>query len=78
MSKADEMFEKLGYEGSKVDNSLGYINEKGTEFILFINEIEEPKRICIHRDNTEYPAMSIQELQAIYEFCKERGWLDVK
>ncbi len=76
MRKADKMFDKLGYEGSKVNNTVGYINEKGSEFILFISEIGQPKKICIHRDNTEYPAMSIQELQAIYQFCKERGWLD--
>ena len=37
MSKADEMFEELGYEGSKVNNAVGYINEKVKE--LGWNEI---------------------------------------
>ena len=74
MSKADEMFEELGYEGSKVNNAVGYINKKGSEFILFMSGIGQPKKICIHRDNTEYPAMSMQELQAINEKVKELGW----
>lgn len=76
MSKADEMFEELGFKGSKTNNALGYINEQGTEFVLFLSPINKPKQICIHKDNTEYPAMSLQELQAINEKCKELGWLD--
>lgn len=75
MSKADEMFKKLEYEGSKTNNAVGYINKEGTQFILFISEIGKPKKICIHKDDTEYPAMSMQELQAINEKCKELGWL---
>lgn len=71
---ADEMFEELGYEKSKTNNALGYINEDGTQFILFISGVGEPKKICIHKDNTEYPAMSMQELQAINEKVKELGW----
>lgn len=71
---ADEMFKELGYEKSKINNALGYINEDGTQFILFISGVGEPKKICIHKDNTEYPAMSMQELQAINEKVKELGW----
>ena len=78
MSEADKMFEKLGYKGSKVNNAVGYINEKGSEFILFISGIGETKKICVHRDNTEYPAMSLQELQAINKKVEELGWLDAK
>lgn len=74
MSKADEMFEKLGYEGSKTNNALGYINREGTQFILFISEIGKTKKICVHKDDTEYPAMSIDELQAINEKVKELKW----
>lgn len=74
MSKADEMFEELGYMHSKTNNAVGYINEEGNEFILFISGIGACKKICIHKDDTEYPAMSIQELQAINEKVKELGW----
>ena len=72
---ADEMFEKLGLIKSKTANALGYINKEGTEFILFISGIGQPRQICIHKDNTEYPAISIQELKAINKKCEELGWL---
>lgn len=72
---ADEMFKELGYEKSKINNALGYINEDGTQFILFISGVGEPKKICIHKDNTEYPAMSMQELQAINKKVEELGWM---
>lgn len=73
---ADEIFEKLGYEKSKTNNALGYINETGTQFILFLSGIDKPKQICIHKDDTEYPAMSIQELQAINKKVEELEWID--
>ena len=71
---ADELFEELGFIKSKTNNALGYINEEGTQFVLFISGVGEPKQICIHKDDTEYPAMSMQELQAINKKVKELGW----
>lgn len=73
---ADEMFEDLEYEMSKTNNALGYINKEGTQFILFISEIGKDKKICIHKDDTEYPAMSMQELQAINKKVEELSWYE--
>ena len=74
LSEADKMFEELGYIKGKTNNALGYINEIGTEFILFLSSINEPPKICINKDYTEYTAMSIQELQAINKKVEEMKW----
>lgn len=69
MSKADEMFEELGYR--KVKKHVAYIKED--DFILFINK---KQGICIHKEGSEYPAFIMDELQAINLKCKELRWLD--
>ena len=75
MSKADEMFEKLGYEKNEdIRTDLGciyYIRVKHyiyNEFpkIIFHNKF---KSISIQKDY-----ISLQELQAINEKVKELGW----
>ena len=69
MSKADEMFEKLGYR--KANKYVAYIKED--DFILFINK---KQGVCIHKEGSEYPAFTMQELQAINLKCKELGWIE--
>lgn len=68
MSRADEMFKKLGYK-------LEYENE--TSFILanrnkarYITFMKKSKTLILPCELTK------QELQAINEKCKEMGWLD--
>ena len=73
MSKADEMFEELGYKLDvrhyNCDNSFVYTYKKDNDFIRF---------------NTAYTTVCTlfktsfnqKELQAINEKCKELGWLD--
>ncbi len=77
MSKTDEIFEKLGYE--KRENKVStrytlYDNEEiyCTKRIVFYNNT---KRISIHCDGE---SLDMQELQAINQICKEKGWLDAK
>ena len=70
MSKADEMFEKLGYRKS-FTKQVAYIKEN--DFILFTSE---KQGVCIHKESTEYPAFTMQELQAINEKCKELKWIE--
>lgn len=72
MSKADEMFEKLEYEKTQSIKYIGYTNKKA-DLILF-NLVEQT--LCIHKDNTEFPATSLPELRAINEKCREMGWLE--
>lgn len=73
MSKADEMFQELGYEKEeRYSNSIEYIGED-EDSITFINgyEFDDDKCIRINKSN-EY--ITTQELQAINEKVKELGW----
>lgn len=75
MSKADEMFEKLGYEkmeDSKTNIGCIYVNYKKYSMFQTIVKIifhYKTKKITIAN---EY--MTMQELQAINEKVKELGW----
>lgn len=70
MSKADEMFQKLGFE--KI--------EKFNIFIMYMSKIgsiwfwHDRKSISIHIPDSQYPSFEMQELQAINEKVKELGW----
>lgn len=65
MSKADEMFKRLGYKKSETEHAITY--ELGKKVIKFWKwamniEIDTSNRI-----------INLQELQAINEKCKELG-----
>lgn len=72
MSKADEMFEKLGYK--KIENKLQitYVdNISSIQFLLNYKKIEYHfLRGCTYR------VQNMEELQVINLKCKELGWLD--
>lgn len=86
MSKANEMFEKLGYE--KLDGYEGlnliYIKFRKRVWIAEYQEIIfdlEHNLLNIKRENEEFyrtttAILNMQELQAINEKCKELGWLE--
>ena len=77
MSKADEMFEELGYgidSSHELEGHLYYYkNDIKIDFDL--NRKIFYKYSCL---NSCRCPISIDELKAIHEFCKERGWIDVK
>lgn len=68
MSKADEMFEKLGYRKLQVIGlqECAYSNGKGKEIIF-----NKMKRFGLYG---MYQWLSLEELQAINEKVKELGW----
>lgn len=74
MSKADEMFEKLGYEIEEKDNFKTYI--KRHEYVTYrIVFCIEQKCIEFCNDTDIYfTRFNLQELQAINEKVKELGW----
>lgn len=73
MSKADEMFEKLGYEKICEEHKITYKNGAKT-FDFFYASI---KRISVYETDTEYAGLiTPKELQAINEKCKELEWLE--
>lgn len=83
MSKADEMFKKLGFKVNKKPDCQ--------EYLLFyvrenkLGEDEPYEYIVFHKDKTITPicndrkyviGLEIELLQAINEKCKELGWVD--
>ena len=77
MSKSDKMFKDLGYE--KIIANIDTIQYEFEGFYMD-NEIRfdlKARTIIKEYSNGESQEISIQELQAINEFCKERRWLDV-
>lgn len=74
MSKADEMFEKLGYTVSngkweeRLNTTTNTVVDNGYIQIIFYNN----KTMDIDADDI----LNMQELQAINEKVKELGWND--
>lgn len=75
MSKADKMFEELGYE-IEIENKkrITYVYE-GQFFDKYIIFEIIDKHIVIELGTGESTNINMQELQAINEKCKELGWL---
>ena len=85
MSKSDEMFEELGYcnknqvsadciEYEKPDKK---VHSKEYFIVLDLtNKTVVKVRYDWENDEEYLSEITLQELQAIYQFCKERGWLD--
>lgn len=71
MSKADEMFEKLGYIKIKTDLETKYRNDIGE-----IRFWKSARTIIKQDEDGRYLAIKMQELQAINEKCKELGWIE--
>lgn len=73
MSKADKMFEKLGYKIVIIKEEMGiwYVN-KGYSGInrLYFNKIDKKMHMELDYD------INMQELQAINEKVKELGWYE--
>ena len=73
LSKADEMFKKLGYKINNLSNShiIQYKIDRDNEFHFVYIRIDFYKRLKnINIDGT----ISMEELQAINEKVKELGW----
>lgn len=79
MSKADEMFDELGY---KIDINVKYglirYNKQDEYFIRFLIEDREIEVNSIKNNRAWILSVDMKLLQAINEKCKELGWLDDK
>lgn len=73
MSKADEMFDILGYEkhSSKTHERFDLYNFDDEHLIRIVFN-NKTKRVAIHCDGD---ALDIEELQAINLKCRELGWI---
>ena len=71
MSKADEMFEALGYTKDDFQYEIHY----GKEYHLIVFSIEDKAFMC-NQNILYYPQLiSMEDLNAINEKCKELGWI---
>ena len=81
MSKADEMFEELGYFKKIIPEKFSYTNYKEIRYLKHINkclikfDLEFKQVLCEYIGGSS-SSITMQELQAINEKCKELGWLD--
>lgn len=74
MSKADEMFEKLGYERINTSmTTIKYIKFNKVWVNISIRFDLKDKTVFIH---CETENLTMQELQAINLKCKELGWIE--
>lgn len=70
MSKADRMFDDLGFNMYEFDTYIDYLSRETSHAITFR---KDTKKIDSHCGiGSEY--ISIKELQAINEKVKELGW----
>ena len=71
MSKADEMFEELGYKKFQQDENIGYAQIDETERMSVAMFNFKKKAVIVHYDNKNSIGITMQELQAINEKVKE-------
>lgn len=71
MSKANEMFEKLGYYNQNYLEHTDYFNEKLEKTISFRNN----KTFSAMDFYDGYAEITMQELQAINKKVEELGWM---
>lgn len=69
MSKADKMFEKLGYEKIETKDEITY-HFNNRDIIFYLN-----RKTVDSCSGFSTVFITMQELQAINEKCKELGWL---
>ena len=76
MSKADKMFEELGYKKYTSDDCIMYMKDLFMITFIIPNKrfITEYKRGDYNFPEIRAFEISIQELQAINEKVKELGW----
>lgn len=76
MSKADKMFEELGYTiKEKVRFTLDRLVYKNLKDDTMISFCEEYK-VVLKTQNIYPKSITMQELQAINEKCKELRWIE--
>lgn len=71
MTKADEMFDKLGFNKYELDTYIDYLSRETSKGITFRKDMKVIDSHC--GIGSEY--ITMQELQAINEKCKELGWI---
>lgn len=72
MSKADKMFDELEFNKYELDTYIEYLNRKTREEITFRKDTRTVEKCR----NVSSDYITMQELQAINEKCKELRWIE--
>lgn len=73
MSKADKLFEELGYEKEEYNPNVIYYTSNILDTIYFAFN-KNTKKVCFI-ENNEAGDISMEELKAIQMKCDELGWI---
>lgn len=74
---AKEMFEALGYKYIWKIKGIIYRNDTHSSAIQFNTYFKNFRKTSTQYQSTNYAMeITMQELQAIYQQCKELGWLE--
>lgn len=73
MSKADKLFEELGYEKEEYNPDVIYYTSNILDTIYFAFN-KNTKKVCFI-ENNEAGDISMEELKAIQMKCDELGWI---
>ena len=74
---AEEMFKKLGYKKEELDDHIYYeLGDIGEKTITFTNYKYGTHTIDVSEWHYDAGFITVEELQAINQQCKELGWLD--
>lgn len=87
MSKADTMFEELGYKKEESFNLIsfdkefndkyrGFNKNKKTFKCLYTITFDIDNKTFYKGSNCRHNTITMQELQAINQKCKELGWIE--
>lgn len=72
MSKADEMFKRLGYKiGYESEFLICYRNKRNSHIYFYLSD----KSLDLATSDIHNKKLPLEQLQAINEKCKELGWL---
>ena len=72
MSKADEMFEEIGFDKYEFDDRIEYLSRINLHEISFYKD----RKVIDSNCGIGSEFISMQELQAINEKVKELGWYE--
>ena len=73
---ADELFAELGYNNKEDDEDSIIKKDNNGKEIQFYKEDREIECYYHVYGDFEIATINMDELQAIYKYCQEKGWLE--
>ena len=76
MKTARELFEELGYEYNRYNNSIKYFDNSGTSFWYCSITFDLTNKEYSVRENDDYTSVDVKLHKAITKQMEELGWLE--